>query len=153
MPSVEQEYQLKVSLRGRRVSRTLCVLGRHTLHDLHEVLMIAFDRSDPHLYSFYVGSGPRSRSLRRARGHEYTVPSLVRPLGQNLDPDTSNAARTRLDALGLRAGQRFEYLFDFGDQWWHDIEVVGCGIATIHGKGAPPPVIRERRGASPHQYE
>ena len=152
MPNAEQEYQLRVSLRGRRVSRTLCLLGSHTLHDLHEALMVAFDRSDPHLYSFYFGRAIRTRSLSPAHGREYTIPSMTQPLGEPLDPEALNAARTRLDGLGLRAGQRFEYLFDFGDKWWHDIEVVGRGMAMVDGKGFSP-LILAKRGTSPRQYE
>src|SRR6266496_2429069 len=144
MSNVEQEYQLRVSLRGRRVSRTLCLLGSHTLHDLHEAIMLAFDRSDPHLYSFYLRGGIRRTISTRGRGREYSIPSLIQPLGQNLDPEASNAARTRLEALGLRAGQHFEYLFDFGDKLRHDIEVVGRGAAVVHGKGARPLILEER---------
>ena len=35
-----------------------------------------------------------------------------------------NAARTCLDTLGLRVGQQFEYLFDFGDSWWHEVKPI-----------------------------
>ena len=34
-----------------------------------------------------------------------------------------DAAKARLDDLKLKTGQRFEYLFDFGDSWWHEVVV------------------------------
>jgi len=55
----------------------------------------------------------------------------------------------RLDGLLLKEGQTFEYLFDFGDEWWHTI--------TVDALGASDPTqayarIVNMRGASPAQY-
>ena len=61
-----------------------------------------------------------------------------------------NAARTRLDGLRLKVGQRFECLFDFGDCWWHELQVQA--INSI-GKDQRYPAVVERRGESPAQCE
>jgi hypothetical protein len=151
VPKPNTEFQLQVSLRGHRVSRTICLLGTHTLHDLHEVISVAFDRSDPHLYSFYFGARGRGVRSASAQGQEYSIASLVSPRSEHPDPSVRSAARTTLDALGLRVGQRFKYLFDFGDQWWHEIQVVRVGMALVHG-AKPRPLILESHGESPRQY-
>ena len=31
--------------------------------------------------------------------------------------------QTTLDSLGLEVGRTFGYWFDFGDDWWHQINV------------------------------
>jgi hypothetical protein len=31
--------------------------------------------------------------------------------------------QTTLDSLGLEVGRSFGYWFDFGDDWWHQINV------------------------------
>jgi hypothetical protein len=48
----ENEYLVKVNLKGRRsIWRTVLLRGDQTLDDLHEVIFVAFDRYDEHLYS------------------------------------------------------------------------------------------------------
>jgi len=42
-----------------------------------------------------------------------------------------NAAHTRMDTLALKVGQQFEYLFDFGDSWWHEIRVEPVGPVVM----------------------
>lgn len=59
-----------------------------------------------------------------------------------------NAATATLDSLKLKVGQQFEYLFDFGDSWWHQVTVEQVG--SIGGKGYPRLV--EKHGVSPPQY-
>ena len=57
--------------------------------------------------------------------------------------------RTRIDSLGLEVGQSFGYWFDFGDDWWHQINV-----EAIEDK-APVrqvPKVTKRVGKSPPQY-
>lgn len=61
-----------------------------------------------------------------------------------------NAARTRLDTLGLRVGQQFEYLFDFGDSWWHEVKVERVEPVV---SGRRYPEIVEKQGRSPAQYD
>jgi hypothetical protein len=150
MPRPKTGYRLRIALRGHRASRTICLLGSHTLHDLHEVIFLAFDRSDPHFYSFYLPTGRRRSRSSSARGREHSICSLARPRTKHPDPSVLTAARTSLDSMNLKVGQRFEYLFDFGDHWWHDIEVVGRGLAMVHHAGARP-LIHDNRGKSPRQ--
>jgi len=59
-----------------------------------------------------------------------------------------NAAAVRIDDLELKEGQTFEYLFDFGDEWWHEIKVEAIGASD---RTKEFPRIVDKRGASPAQ--
>ena len=145
------EYVFKVNLKGsRRVSRTIALRGDQTLDDLHEAIFAAFDRFDAHLYSFYFPKAPTRRGTAGPKLKEYTAPQMFDEPGPFDDETRFDAAATKLDALRLRPGQKFEYLFDFGDSWWHEgtVEAVNPSVSW-----ARYPQIRESRGASPPQYE
>ena len=77
------------------------------------------------------------------RDNEYTIP----------DPDAyrweTDAARIRIDTLRLQPGHKFLYLFDYGDSWWHDIELIGVRNKLPQGKY---PKIVKKHGKSPPQY-
>ena len=60
-----------------------------------------------------------------------------------------DVTRTRLGALGLQVGDTLGYWFDFGDDWWHQINVVAIQPAAPAG---PYPRVTTRVGASPPQY-
>jgi hypothetical protein len=59
--------------------------------------------------------------------------------GEEVRPeDQPDETRARLADLGAE----FEYLYDFGDGWTHDIEVLGPGGSApgcVEGHGACPP--------------
>ena len=44
-----------------------------------------------------------------------------------------------------------EYLFDYGDEWWHELTVGAVNVPTKEGKHYP--LVLERSGDSPPQYE
>ncbi|MBU2490760.1 MAG: plasmid pRiA4b ORF-3 family protein [Proteobacteria bacterium] len=146
----EIEVVFKVRLMGRKsIWRMIALGGGQTLDHLHEAIFQAFDRDDPHLYSFYF---PKAR-LRPRRGpepKEYTSPYAL----ENPDPFYTkgllDASKARLDGLGLQEGQTFEYLFDFGDEWWHELSVEAINPVV---PGVKYPEIRKRQGVSPPQYE
>ncbi len=144
-----KHYLLKVYLKNaKRVWRTIALRGDHTLEDLHEGIFTAFDRYDPHLYAFYFPKAPSRGRRSGPQPKEYTAPLMFDnpvPFG---DDDQNNAAETRLDDLGLRAGQRFEYLFDFGDSWLHEVVVEKTSPVTPELRYG----VIEKKGASPAQY-
>ena len=150
-PKSSTEYQFKISLKGsRRASRTIALRGDQTLDDLHEAIFAAFDRFDPHLYSFYFPKGPSRRGRTGPQPKEYTASQMFDE-PDALDGDRRfDASETKLDDLRLRPGQRFEYLFDFGDAWWHAVAVEGINPIVSRSKY---PRFLESRGKSPPQYE
>jgi hypothetical protein len=126
------------------ISRTIQIRGDQTLEGLHNAIFDAFGRSDEHMYEFQFGKRPMDPKapryvLRGAFKADYGVGKL--PAGR--------VDQTTLDALNLKVGRRFGYWFDFGDNWWHQINVEA--LEDISPKGRYPKVTK-RVGKSPPQY-
>lgn len=64
-------------------------------------------------------------------------------------PPARDAARTRIDQIGLARSLKFEYLFDFGDSWRHVITVKQIKQIEPNEKFG----LLEKHGDSPPQYE
>lgn len=141
--------ELKVALRYRKsIWRKIVLKSTQTLDDLQWAIYDAFDRYDEHLYSFYFPRpGARGRQIVNDSA-EFTHPFVIEDPGP-FGSDARNAAKTKLSALPLKVGQTFYYLFDFGDEWWHEIKVESLGGPLEKGKY---PRIVDQRGASPPQY-
>lgn len=130
------------------IARTIEMRGDQTLAQLHRAIFAAFDRKDEHMYEFQVGGrGPMDPQARR-----YVLPvEMAGPFG-----DTKPAGEvggTTIGSLGLKAGETFVYWFDFGDDWWHRIEVVAAESRALPPRtrsGAPR--VTKRIGDSPPQY-
>jgi hypothetical protein len=140
------EIVFKVALKGRRVWRTIALRGDHTLEQLHGEIFAAFNRFDDHLYSFYFPKAPRRRGPE-IHPKEYVAPVSFDDSGPG--NRRFNAASTSLDGLKLKVGQTFEYLFDYGDCWWHQVAVERIGPFE---DGCRYPVLLEKHGQSPRQY-
>lgn len=123
------------------VTRTIEIAGSQTLKELHQILFQAFDREEEHMYEFQVGGrGPNDPHAMRYG------PFDLHPMDVDSAGDVDN---TTLSDLGLAIGDIIGYWFDFGDDWWHAIEVKE--IREKAGKGQYPK-ITNRIGASPPQY-
>ncbi len=98
-------YQLKITLAGikpsiwRRVEVEDC-----NLLDLAEIIQICMGWDGGHLWSFEVG------------GHRY---------GEDMDGelDFEPARKMKLSQLVQRGAKKFTYVYDFGDNWEHVIQV------------------------------
>lgn len=131
---------------GSEISRTILIKGNQTLQTLHNAIFDAFERFDSHLYAFYVGKLKNERE------------EIINPFDRNkyeiytVSPDRKSGekgVRTRIASLALSPGERFAYLFDFGDEWGHVIEVKAIEKTTDRKKY---PKITERIGDAPPQY-
>ena len=76
--------------------RRVLVRSDATLEDLHDIIQMCFGWEDYHLHQFGIGGG------------EY---------------DASSDGPLLLTRVGLRAGSSFGYVYDFGDNWVHEIAV------------------------------
>lgn len=118
------------------VLRTIALAEEQTLELLHELLRAEYGWDDPHLYSFWLSGrfwdGPQT---------EYSAPD-------GLEESGARSARTPLGELGLEQGQRIAYLFDFGDQWEVEIDVLELREAGDE----PYPRVLEAVGEAPPQY-
>jgi hypothetical protein len=145
-------FVFKVALAGRKsIWRKIAIRGDQTLDDLHEAIYDAFDRDDEHLYSFYFPrpGAKKSRRLTMRDGVEYASSFTCEDPGPFSDPGPRDAAETKLDSLKLKPEQVFYYLFDYGDEWWHEITVEEVDAEEEEGKY---PRVLQTRGASPPQY-
>ena len=125
------------------ISRTLEIRGNQTLEDLHNAIFKAFNRFDNHLYEFQIGGkGPNDPKARRY-GFSSTDDEIM---GGKLAGDVRE---TILDDVKLKKDEAFGYWFDFGDDWWHQINVIA--IEHKASKGRYPKIIN-RVGQSPSQY-
>ena len=126
-------YTFKVSL-SKTIWRKINVSYKHTLGDLHNAIQKAFEFDNDHLYAFYIGG---SRKTGKAIYCKYA------------QHEGDIAEKTTIESLELYKGERFLYLFDFGDEWEFNVELVE------YDEEAPvplKPIIIESKGNSPKQY-
>ena len=126
-------YTFKVSL-SKSLWRKISVSHKHSLYYLHMAIQEAFDFDNDHLYAFYVGGNQRpGKPIYCADAESEGV----------------TAEETIIADLGLYKGQKLLYLFDFGDEWKFDVELLSIDKDSV----LPiKPVIVEAKGESPEQY-
>lgn len=150
-------YALEVNLLGGPVTddfikqnpvicRTIEIKGSNTLADLHDIIFEAFDREEEHLYEFQVG-GKRPNDPNA----DLYGPKLPSEMASDDFSEMSwqDAAKASLASLCLSKDAVFGYRFDFGDDWWHQINVLEARDKAPKGKY---PKVTERIGNSPPQY-
>lgn len=108
--TVSSAYILKVSLKDIKppVWRRLQVPDSLTLEELHYVIQDAFGWDNYHLHSFLIG------------GEEYTDLTTV---GDELFGTPEDESDFCLDDFAFQEKNRFDYIYDFGDNWRHTILV------------------------------
>ncbi len=77
-----------------------------SLYDLHETIQTVMGWTNSHLYSFLINKT------------EYTDQGTVEELGNGKIADSVS-----LRSLKLKQGASFRYIYDFGDDWLHRLEV------------------------------
>ena len=126
------------------ISRTIEIKGSHTLEDLHTIIFDAFDREEAHLYEFQVGGrGPQDPNAKRYGLNQAFSDSLFE------EEPVEDVASTAIASLGLSVDESFGYWFDFGDDWWHQIDVVSIVDRAPEGQHLK---VTDRVGDSPPQY-
>ena len=145
-----KEYQFRVSITGiPGIHRIITATENCTFDDLHEAIFDAFDRYDPHLYSFFMTKSD-TKNMRTI----YNAPEITHP--QNMEDfmgfgrAKKSAAKTMIWDADLEEKDVFHYLFDFGDDWWHRIRVQS--IKEIKGSKSKIISITKKVGESPPQY-
>ena len=129
----EQTIDLEVSVRHTNCIRVIRMNLGDSLYDLHLMIQKAVAFDNDHLFEFSIGSGMMKRTYVMSgymnSGREFPV------------------EETRISDLELSRGQKFTYLFDFGDMWWFDIKVLGIQEGIMEA----PEVIKAVNDA-PEQY-
>ncbi len=122
-------YQLKITLKGIRppIWRRVIVPDFMTLQDLHSVIQAVMGWYDYHLYAFDIN------------GVEYGKPT-------DWD-EVEDAGKVSLKQVITREKMKFNYTYDFGDDWEHQILVEN--ILQPEPSMAYPRCIGGRRACPP----
>lgn len=126
---------VKIQIKGLRkptVWRRIMVSGDYTFFTFHHVIQASFGWENSHLYQFSP----------KGYGSEPQI-GMVDPQWQ--EEGLLDARKTKLKTYLNKKGQKFNYLYDFGDNWEHQItveEVTHDKIIIarlLDGQGACPP--------------
>ena len=140
-------YELRVSIIGiPKLYRIIEASEDCTFEDLHDAIFDAFDRFDPHLYTFFITKTDTKNIRSIWRAPEITHPQNTEAL-IGFNDETMSAAEATIGNVGLSEKDVFHYLFDFGDDWWHRIRVEkiienensGKKVELIKAAGEAPP--------------
>ncbi len=128
----------------RKVSRIIEILDEDTLYDLHLAIQSAFGWDNDHMFSFFLSDRIYDKES------EYSGS----PFGEYERPFTGDmskpAAETRLFHLQLAVGRQIKYLFDYGDDLIHTIQLTAIEPPAL-GLSAYPRLIKSV-GKAPEQY-
>lgn len=125
IPAKERLYRFKITLQDthppiwRRIQVKDCTLDR-----LHEHIQLAMGWTNSHLNHFHIGDQPYGDPLLMAENFE--------------EFGYEDSTTTKLSDVLPRDGKRFrfEYEYDFGDSWQHEILFEGC-LRAEQGKRYP----------------
>lgn len=93
------------------------------------------------MYAFHLDNKPYSKNRRIVYSCD-TSPDMY-------DRSKPNSTRKKLKDLFLKKNQKFLFIFDFGDDHFFGIKVIGFGEAI---SGEKYPLIIEEKGKAPKQY-
>jgi len=101
-------YQIRITLENVQPSiwRRVQVLSDCTLAQLHRVIRAVMAWEDYHLHQFTI-----KRRL-------YSLPN---PEDADYERKVIDERRVRLNKVVSQVGTRFDYHYDFGDNWHHDL--------------------------------
>jgi hypothetical protein len=137
-------YQLKITLKGVRppIWRRVLVKSNTTFDQLHFIIQRSMDWNGSHLYGWEV------------KGKEYTGQNTIFAELGFLDDEEEDNSNHEFDEteigkiIGEKVNTKFVYIYDFGDNWEHEILVeeilpvdpkIKKYPVCITGKRAAPP--------------
>ena len=102
-------YELKITLSGIKPSiyRTIQIEEHRTFFELHAAVQIAFGWENSHMHIFEIGDD----RIGMSEFDEFE------------DDHTIEERNIRLFQTGLNEKDKFEYIYDFGDHWVHEIQL------------------------------
>lgn len=68
------------------------------------------------------------------KARRYVLPGAFEAPIRGLGKPAGDVTRTTIGSLGLQADDIFGYWFDFGDDWWHQINVAKIEDRIPRGK-------------------
>ncbi len=130
--STAEIYAVKISLKGVKpmVWRRVQVRSDCTLRELHYVIQIAMGWGHAHLHEFTID------------GESYGEPNAMEG---GFGDETQDDSKVRLNRVA-GPGSKFEYCYDFGDDWRHTIKIENIALVL---EGAKTPFCLTGVGACP----
>lgn len=135
-------YQLKIQIRGITkppVWRRVIIPAEYTFHQLHCVIQEAFGWEYEHLYQFQEKPYDRGWQIKEKIED-------IDSMFDFMSADVLDSEQTKVgEFLRDKGLKKFVYIYDFGDDWFHDITIEDITEETaiyprcINGKGACPP--------------
>jgi hypothetical protein len=130
-----------------KLHRIIEVTGNCTFEDLHDKIFEAFERYDPHLYSFYLTKEDTKSKVKIWDSPEITNPQNTLSDVWDENKEKEFADEVKIEEANLQPKDVFYYWFDFGDNWWHRIRVQAAediignkkSIKVIKSVGEAPP--------------
>ena len=131
-------YIFKIQIKDIKkppVWRRIAVPSNYTFSRFHEVIQAAFGWENYHQYEFSL----------KGYGSDY---SICLPLDPDFDffgRETRDSEKTKLSTIFKEKGQKFVYIYDFGDDWIHSIlleDILDSKVLKAElmaGKGMCPP--------------
>lgn len=107
-------FRLRIQLDGTDppLWRRVEVASRLTLDRVHDVVQVIFGWTNSHLHRFSTGP-------RLARDSRYYLSAYDLAEGD----DGTSEEQARLDDVFASVGDRLHYQYDYGDDWWHTIQL------------------------------
>ena len=135
---MEKSLVLSVSV-GTGCYRHIQISESVTLHNLSSAILNAFEFFDDHLHSFFMNNRAWDQDA------EYTCP------GGDLDEDgvRGSSDKAKLSRFRLSKGDKFLYIFDFGDEWRFQIKV----LRVVNEPTETPVVLKSVGQVSQYGYD
>ena len=125
-------YVISVSC-GTGCYRHIQINKESTFFELHTAIIDAFEFFDDHAHAFFLDN--RSWSDKN---------SLYSPV---IEDEENFTTEYRLEEKALFKGDKFKYIFDFGEEWVFDCKVLQC-----NDKLSKEPIVIKSKGQAPLQY-
>lgn len=113
-------HKLKIVLKytDPQVYRTVIVPEKFTFHELHTVIQCIMNWNDSHLYQFNLGAPYASDSIKSLEFED--------DFGDIFENRFEDRDATKTYLLEVFNGQKkkINYIYDFGDDWFHEIRVL-----------------------------
>jgi len=141
-------YQFEVNFRwSKDVRRVIGIRSEQTLADLQAAIQQSIDWDNDHLYTFYLSGDEGDRRFA------INAPGYDDGWGDAVEDRLPPASEITIGELGLRTGDSFLYLFDYGDRHLFTLKLrAATAMLPEQLQARSYPRLVESRGEAPPQY-
>ncbi len=118
-PALIHVYTVRLLEIEPAIWRRIEVSEDYSFWDLHVAIQDAMGWLDYHLHEFQIFDPRRSAQVRLGISDEEDY----------LEPPTKDGWRVKITRYFKRPGNRARYIYDFGDNWQHDVQLTAIALA------------------------